>query len=404
MTYRTHSNTAISVADMQARNRLAMVDYIRAHGQTSRTEIAQQLHMSQPTVMRMVEALMENGLVRSAGQKEWNGGRRRALIEFDGTHHLVIGVDLGGTKMYGALTNLRGDILHENHFQHHQSRSEESFSALCDGIDQLAVHAHTNGLPIQGMGLGVPGGYNQRTGVVINAPALDWNQFPLKARLSERFAYPLVIENDVNLAVIGEFWSEAQPGEDHLALITIGTGIGAGLIVNGELHTGAHDMAGEIGYFLPTPADLRQTYPGFGAFEQRASGTGIAERARQELSGVMDPIRLAALTAEDVFIAARQGQPWAAEILDETIDYLAQAIASLTLVMDPHVIVLGGGVSRSADLLIGPIQARLHGVIPVQPRLVASRLGYRAGVHGAVARLLEQMILHPGRPSPDHVP
>lgn len=384
--------STLFAADVRAIKRMAAIELIRSKGPISRTEIAGYLNISLPTAIRMVDGLIADGLVRPVPHKAWSGGRKRELLEFNGDAHLIIGIDLGGTKIFGAVANLNGDLLYETYFNHNQSHSEESFEVLCESIENLVGFAEKTRLPILGIGIGVPGVTHADTGVVTHAPGLDWAEFPLKTRLSERFPYALAIENDVNLAALGEFWFGTEPGVENLVLLSIGTGIGAGVIINGMVHTGAHSMAGEVGYLLPDLGCLRSAYPGFGAFEQLASGTGIADRARQALQGIWREDRLAALTAEEVFSAARANEPWAVAVLDETIDYLAQAIASISLVLDPDLILLGGGVSRSADLLIGPIQDRLSHVIPIRPKLAASRLGYRAGILGGVAQLLRSYL------------
>ena len=147
-------------------------------------------------------------------------------------------------------------------------------------------------------------------------------------------------------------------------------------------------MAGEVGYFLPDRTHLDQKYPGFGALELLASGTGIANRARKALVDSISPDELEKLTTYDVFDAVRRGEEWATVVLDETIDYLAQLIGGISTIFDPEVIILGGGVSRSADLLIDPICSRLEGRLLLVPNIRASHLGYRGAVMGAIIRLL----------------
>jgi predicted NBD/HSP70 family sugar kinase len=234
----------------------------------------------------------------------------------------------------------------------------------------------------------VPGVVRPDTGIVSIAPALDWLNFPLKSHLEERYTYPIAIENDVNLAALGEMWFGTQEDENNLVLLTIGTGIGAGIIINGAVYGGSHNLAGEVGYFLPDRACMGCKYPGFGALELLASGTGIANRARQALADSWPADKLEKLTAYDVFDAVRQGEDWAGAVLDETIDYLAQLIGGISTIFDPDVIILGGGVSRSADLLIEPICSRLQDRILFVPKIRASQLGYRAAVMGATIRLL----------------
>jgi glucokinase len=167
-----------------------------------------------------------------------------------------------------------------------------------------------------------------------------------------------------------------------------GAGIGAGIIIDGALYRGGSEASGEIGNFIPGREFLGKDYQDFGALEKVASGTGIVERARLGLKSAPEVVDLESLTADDVFLAARQGQPWATSIIDETVDYFAIAIANLAASFDPQLIVLGGSVSAFGDLLIEPILQRLEGAMPALPQLVVSKLGLRAGVMGAITNVL----------------
>lgn len=378
----------ITALEMREINRSSILEMIRCYGPISRTQIAEDLQASLPTVMRIVEELMADGLVAEDSEKEWSGGRKRKRVIFNGSQHLVIGVDLGGTKIYGAVADFNGELLHEIRLDHHETQAEESLELLCNVIDQLLGFAKTTQLRVRGIGVGVPGVVQPDKGIVSIAPALNWKDFPLKSRLEERYQYPIAIENDVNLAALGEMWFGSEEDENNLVLLTIGTGIGAGIIINGAVYSGSHHMAGEVGYFLPDRSYLGQNFPGFGALEQLASGTGIANQARQALRATRSEEELRDLTAYDVFDAAQRGDAWAMDVLQDTIEYLAQLIAAITTIFDPDVILLGGGVSRSADLLIEPICRLLQGSLLTIPNLRASKLGYRAAAMGAIMRLL----------------
>jgi len=297
-------------------------------------------------------------------------------------------VDMGGTKMYGALSDLGGNILDEVNIGHHGTSGDDSFNQLTGMIDTLLNSPKVAGRHVRGIGVGAPGVTLHKEGIVTWAYTLHWDKYPLKAKLAARYDLPITVDNDVNLAAMGELWFGAGQDSQDMILIAIGTGIGAGVIINGALYRGSKEASGEIGNMIPGHEFLGKNFLDFGALESVASGTGIAERARRLLINKRSAAELLNLSAEDVFDAARQKQEWAWTIIDETVDYLAIAIINLVASFDPDLIVLGGGVSRSADMLIEPILRRIAGVIPNPPKLVVSQLGLRATVMGAITNVL----------------
>src|SRR5512136_2000339 len=378
----------ITAQDMRSINRSAILETIRREGPVSRNAIAERLDVSLPTVMRVADDLIKEDLVRPQGSTQWTGGRRRALLEFNPEGQVVIGIDLGGTKMFGATADVAGNILDEVDIDRCGTSGDENFQQLTKLIDTLLANPKIQGRRIRGIGVGAPGVTRHIEGIVTWAYSLKWHDYPVKAKLVERYNLPIAVDNDVNFAALGELWFGAEQNVPNMVFITIGSGIGAGIIIDGVLYRGSHEASGEIGNMLPDREFLGKPYQEFGVLETIASGTGIAERARQALKGRRKPEELARLLAEDVFDAARQGQAWASRLIDETVDCLAVAIANLTVTFDPELIVLGGGVTRSADLLIEPILRRIEGTIPALPRLVVSSLERRAVVMGAVTNVL----------------
>ncbi len=378
----------IAASAMRDINRSAILEIVRRESPISRTAIAERLDVSLPTVMRIVDELIADGFVRPQGDSEWSGGRRRSLLEFNADGHVVLGVDMGGTKIYGALSNLGGNVIDELNIDRHNTQGNGSFTALTTLIDTLLASPKLDGRTVRGIGVGAPGITLHKEGIVKWAFSLNWKDFPLKARLAERYRMPITVDNDVNLAALGELWFGAGQNCQNMILITIGTGIGAGIIIDGALYRGSNEASGEIGNMLPGREFLGKNYSDFGALETVASGTGIAGRARQALKSRRSPQELDSLLSEDVFDAARQGQKWAWNLINETVDYLAVSIANLAVSFDPDLIVLGGGVTRSADMLVGPILKRIEGTIPTLPNLVVSSLGLRAGVMGAITNVL----------------
>jgi glucokinase len=380
----------ITATNMREINRSAILEFIRRETPVSRSKIAKSLNVSLPTVMRIVDQLMEEGLVRKKENTEWTGGRRRSLLEFNAEEHVVIGIDLGGTKMFGAAANLGGQIIAEINLARHGTSGDSSFRSLVELIRKLLDHPELKGLKLRGIGIGAPGVTLHEEGIVTWAPSLKWRDYPLKTKLEEHFELPISIDNDVNLAALGELWFGAGQNTRNMVLISVGTGIGAGIIIDGALYRGSNEASGEVGYIIPGLEFLGRRYETFGALESLASGTGIAERAAQKLRSMGQGNDPKEITAHQVFEAMRQGEEWACSIVERTIDYLAIAVANVSTILDPEIIVLGGGVARSADLLIEPILTRLNGALPMEPNLVASDLGRRAAVMGAIVNVLHR--------------
>ncbi len=378
----------ITATEMRSVNRSAVLDYIRRNSPAARSMMAHDLKLSLPTVMRIVDELIEKGWVRPTGVKEWSGSRRRDLLEYHKDGHAVIGVDLGGTKMFGALANIGGEIISELTVNGHGTSGEASYAMLVEIVEKLCAAPRARGQKIRGIAVGAPGVTRAPAGIVEWAPSLNWREYPLKEKLERQFRLPCVVDNDVNLAALGEQWFGAGDGASNIVLITLGTGVGAGLIIDGVLYRGHTESAGEVGLLLSNRAELDQQYDKFGALESIISGTGIAERARTCLAGSLPEDRLAQITAQDVFDAYRRGEAWSRAVVDETVDYLSIAIINISTLLDPELVILGGGVSESADVLLPRVQARIQNILPKTPTLKVSTLGRRATVMGAIAQVV----------------
>ncbi len=379
---------------MRRLNRSAVLDLIREQSPIAQSQIARKLNISIPTVMRIAENLIEEDLVRWSGNTEASGGRPRSLLEFNRSGYAVIGLDLGGTKMFGTMADLGGIIQVERYVPWKESNPDTCLEQVIELIECLLDEPRPPGQEVRGIGIGAPGVTYFDEGVVTWAPSLGWRNLPLKQILSQRFGLPVIVENDVNLAAMGEYSFGAGKGAASLVCIAVGTGIGAGIVIDRKIYRGSQQSAGEIGYLPIDIGCLGQSYEGFGALESIASGLGIERRARKLFMDENWPLPVKGLRAEDVFLAARDGESWAKTIVSETIDYLSLAVAAMSITIDPEIIVLGGGVSNSADILIPGILHRLEGVVPVLPKLVPSKLGYRAAVMGAIMLVLDLTTEH----------
>jgi predicted NBD/HSP70 family sugar kinase len=372
----------ITATEMRGINRSAILEIVRRESPIARTTIARQLDISLPTVMRIVDKLVEEGFVRPQGETEWSGGRRRPLLEFNADGNVVLGVDMGGTKLYGAISEIGGHIIGEVDMERQGASGEACYDLLTKLIDDLLARPGLQGRSVRGIGVGTPGITHHHEGIVKWAYALNWKDFPLKARLNERYKLPITVDNDVNLAALGELWFGAGQNVQNMVLITIGAGIGAGIIIDGTLYRGSTEASGEIGHMIPGREFLGKSFIDFGALESVASATGIVKKAREISTSTYNP------SSEEIFEAAKQGKGWAQTIIDETVDYLTIAIANLAVSFDPELIVLGGAVTPYADVLAESISKRVQGTIPSLPRLEVSNLGLRSTVMGAIVTVL----------------
>lgn len=378
----------ITSAEMRSVNRSAVLEYLRRNSPAARTTIARDLQLSLPTVMRIVDELIKKGWVRPTGAKEWSSRRRRDLLEYYKEGHAVIGIDLGGTKMFGALANIGGEIICEQTINGHGTSGDDSYAMLEAIIQTLMDSPRKRGQKICGIAVGAPGVTRAHAGIVEWAPSLNWREYPLKQKLEKRFRLPCIVDNDVNLAALGEQWFGAGDGASNIVLIAIGTGVGAGLIVDGALYRGHTEAAGEVGFLISNRGELDRRYETFGALESVISGAGIAERAHKCLADQFTHEQLTPITSQDVFDAYRRGEAWSVPLVNETVDYLSSALINISTLLDPELIILGGGVSESADVLLPAVQSRIQNILPKIPAIKISTLGRRAAVMGAIAQIV----------------
>ncbi|MDP3450301.1 MAG: ROK family transcriptional regulator [Anaerolineaceae bacterium] len=380
----------IAQTEMRAINRSAVLEYLRLSKTASRTELSTELMISKPTVMRIVDDLLAAGVIISLDEREKGARRSRELLALNAPNNLVLGVDIGGSHISAIIATIGGEILYQNRTAVNWSSSESNYQTLIQYIKYLRKEALSFPVNILGIAIGVPGIIDSTNGVVRIAPSLNWHNFPLLEKLESALDIPVIVENDVNLAVLGENWFGIGEGVNNLVMISVGTGIGSGIILDGKLHRGFRDSSGEIGYLLPGVQYLDNQYPGFGALESLASCSGITDRAIKSLKSTATHFDISKVDTQYVFDQAREGQTWAKNIVNETVDFLSLAIANISVCFDPELIIIGGGIAGSIDMLIAPIQKRLMNVIPFVPKLEGSRLLNNAPLLGAVVRVFQK--------------
>lgn len=372
-------------------NESAILELIREKGPISRSDLARLLRLSPPTITRIVNPLIEAGLVIEGSAGDSKGGRRPIMLTFNSQASLIVGIYVG-QNIVGALVDLNGEIFERRTLP--SLPGEEGVRRLIEFIKELCQAAAPFGAPLRGVGVGIPSITVLEDGIITWAPSFGWRNLPLKQRLQEALDLPVFIENSVNLIALGESWRGAGQGLRNLLCLQLGDGIGAGLILNGQLYRGSHYAAGEVGYIIPNERYLGQTYDNYGCLEGLAGSSGIVQRAWQRLQtgqpSILAQTELNSLTVEQVLAAASAGDALAQAVVQETVDYLSIALANMACIIDPDRIIIGGDLAEFGELFIEPIRARLAGLIPVIPDIQLSDLGLDAAVLGAVATALSQ--------------
>ncbi|MGH9378680.1 MAG: ROK family protein [Terriglobia bacterium] len=370
-------------------NARQLLRLLRLHGPCSRADLVRRSSLSAPTVSSAITFLQEHGLVEAMGPGRSNGGRRPSLLRFNHGLGYVVGVDVGRSVIRVALADLRGTIL-ERWVADNPPRLSPEHVADCitTGIRELERrHAVPPG-KILAVAAGVPGITDPVAGVVVSVPNFTprWDTVPLRKILEQKTQVTSAVENDVNLAALGESWCGIARGVKDFVFLSIGTGVGAGIFVNGQLYHGSEWTAGEIAYlYVPgteeTPLALRRRGPlesvigskGIEQFWLSLCGMGKSHSAK-------DAQRL---EAAEIFNLAARGGAQARDVLQQTARILADAINNVCVILNSSLVVLGGRIGTHPALYeaTGRILERNEFS---RPRLAVSSLGREAQLFGAI--------------------
>ena len=317
---------------------------------------------------------------------------REAGSKIDGTE-LTIGVDIGGTKVLAGVVDANGDVLAQARRDTPAADVGKTLDFIADVVTELASL-----YSVTAVGIGAAGWIDDTRSRVLFAPNLAWRDEPLRERVAARVNLPVVVENDANAAAWAEFrYGSAKSMSNSMVLITVGTGIGGGLVLSGELWRGAHGMAAEIGHTLAVPEGRQCGCGRQGCLEQYASGSALVRlaRARAETDPATAPRLLdlaggsvEAINGPLVTRAAREGDPASRAAFAEIGHWLGSGLADMVQLLDVEMLVVGGGVVEAGELLLAPARATFvdqlaaRGSLAVAP-IVAAEMGNTAGVVGA---------------------
>ncbi|MFF4546985.1 ROK family protein [Streptomyces sp. NPDC001435] len=361
---------------LRSTNERLLLDRLRALGSATRAQLARETGLSKPTVSSALASLESAGLVHEVGTHAPERGRIAVLYAPDPAAGHALGVDIGRSWLRIAVADLDGTVVARSDVRNRARGSGALADLVVSTARQVVANSGVDPAEVVHGVVGTPGVYDEKTRRVRYAMHLPgWGRAGLLDRLREELGVPLEVHNDANLAALGEYTYGVGAGSRLFAYILIGTGLGMGVVSEGRLFTGAHGLAGEIG-FLPWPGQQKPE-----RLEDAVSGVAVVEAARRfGMSGQ--------LTAKAVFDAARHGNTAAVRAVHLEGERIAHTVAAAAAVLDPDLVVLGGGVGHSVDLLLRPVRDHLRTLTPLRPKIAPSRLGEDAVLLGAVATAL----------------
>ncbi|KRF01776.1 ROK family protein [Paenibacillus sp. Soil766] len=327
-------------------NKTIVLHHIRTDSPISRARIAEITGLTKATVSSLVNELIESSLAQEIGVGESSGGRKPMMLLFNGTAGYAIGVDLGVHDMLAVLTDLTGKVIREKRIQHHNESVNQVTQLLKMTIRELIETAPESVYGVIGIGLGVPGIVDEE-GNLLFAPNLGWENVPMQSQLEAEFGLPVVIDNEANAGAVGEKQFGAGKETANLIYVSIGMGIGAGIIIKNELYRGATGFSGEIGHISIQHDGPKCRCGSLGCWELYASEHALLEQAERELGHEVD---LASLLTK-----AESGDAGVIKLFERLGYYLGVGVVNIINGYNPEFIILGGRLAGGEKWLMRPL-------------------------------------------------
>jgi glucokinase len=394
-------NVSGTTLQLKTLNKKRVLQCIQENSPISRAEIAVKINISKPTVSILVDELIQEKWIfeRGIGESTSQGGRRPIQLCFNEKAAYIIGTDIGGTKVKTVICDLNGNILAISSFNTCQYLESGLLKQIAKEIDCMIKKEGIDSGMILGMGAGVPGITETSSGIVMEAPSLNWVRYPFLTEAKRYIPFPVHVDNDVNVAALGEQWLGNARDKQNVLFIAVGTGIGSGIIINNQLYRGFSSAAGEIGYMVTDKNDMknefRPIFHRYGYLESVAGGKSIGDRLTKCIQKKPNhPMHEQALSSElpgeMAFKLAKTGDQVALQVIEEAIEHLAYGIVNAASLLNPEVVILGGGVLKSSEFILPKLQEIVNQYLPSSVQLKTSQLGDNAGVLGAVSLFMRE--------------
>jgi glucokinase-like ROK family protein len=385
-------------------NKSLVLNTLRLHAPVSRAEVANLTGLNRSTVSNIVNVLIDEGLVWEVEPQDSKIGRPSISLGLRPDGGAVVGVEIGVDFISVLLTDFTAQLIWEEWIDYDRTLPQLDILLKAEGaIDRALRQAGERRLRVLGIGVGLPGLVNVGRGELIFAPNLKWQDVPLRLMWNQRFHLPVYVENEANLAALGEYYFGVARGVDNFLYLSSGIGLGGGVIVHGKLFRGGQGFAGEIGHIQRDPQGELCGCGRRGCWETQVGPQAVLRRIKKALHASPELPRpvgaaedLSNLTFAMVVDAALQGDPLCRQAIAEVGSYLASGIADLANIFNPELVVLGGQLSLGREILLPVIEKTVDSealsAVAKTLRIVISERGKEACVYGAVAIVLDDIL------------
>jgi N-acetylglucosamine repressor len=382
---------------IRAVNRSIILNEIKTYGPIARAEVARRIGLSPSTVTGITAELINKDLVFEKDMGDSSGGRRPILLAINPSGGYVIGIKLTETQAIGALTDLEATVIVKRTDKLHERNPEMVVEQLSFLISKLLKLAGLPKKKLLGVGVGLAGIVDSEQGTLRQSPFFGWRDLPLGEMLQKRVRVPVYVDNDVNTLTLAEMWFGGGQGIDSFLIVTVGRGVGLGIVVNGQFYRGVRGGAGEFGHTVIDPSGPVCECGNRGCLETYVGDPGILRMAEEavNMGKIIGPIT----NMSDLLVKAKAGDTGACEVFARAGNVLGQGIANLLNIFNPQKIIISGEGTRAGDLLFSPMnESIIHNVMPGLTRDTTIQIdewGDDAWARGAASLVLRQLFLSP---------
>ena len=391
-----------NIAILKRQNQFLILSIIKEQGPISRVAIARETNLTKSAISKVVTNLIKRGIVEEVGIGNTSVGRKPIMLKLTTDNYFIVGVGIRRTKVFVGIANLQGNIITRRKTPLKKEDNQEII--LKKLISLIYKTIKDSGIPrekVIGIGIGSPGPLYAHSGVILSPPNFPgWHSVPLKKLIEEEFRVPVFIDNDANVAALGEKWFGNGQGIDNFIYISVDKGVGAGIVINGRVYRGVSGIAGEFGHISILLKGKRCECGNYGCLENLAGGLAIVSKAKKLISSgrkTMLAKMLKGRLEDDIGIeviieAARRKDELALELLGEATRYLGIGVANLVNLFDTKTLIFGGWVAQGEEILLEPIRKivkkRVYPSLVRDLEIISSDFGEEIYMIGAVALVL----------------